>query len=84
VAFDEEKQKEQIAQLQKKEEEDLARLLADKYKTPYIDLSRISVDLDALHLVPEEQARAAGIAVIRATGKKLQVAVKNPDRKSVV
>jgi type II secretory ATPase GspE/PulE/Tfp pilus assembly ATPase PilB-like protein len=78
VAFDEEKQRDKIAKLQQREEEDLARLLAQKYKTPYIDLSRISIDIDALKLVPEDRARNAGVAVIQAIGKKLQVAVKNP------
>ncbi len=78
MAFDEDKQKEKIANLQRREEEDLAQLLAEKYKIPYLDISRITIDLDALRLIPEENARETGVAIIRATGKKLQVAVKNP------
>lgn len=78
MAFDEDKQKEKIANLQRREEEDLARLLAEKYKIPYLDLSRITIDLDALRLISEDNAREKGIAIIQATGKKLQVAVKNP------
>lgn len=83
MAFDEEKQKEKIANLQAREEEELARLLAVKYKTPYINLARISIDLDALKLISEDRAREVGIAIIQATGKKLQVAVKNPNLDSI-
>lgn len=83
MAFDEEKQKEKIANLQAREEEELARLLAVKYKTPYINLARISIDLDALKLIPEDRAREVGIAIIQAIGKKLQIAVKNPNLDSI-
>lgn len=83
MAFDEEKQRDKIEKLQQREEEDLTRLLAQKYKTPYLNLSRISIDLDALKLIPEAEARESGIAIIQAIGKKLQVAVKNPTLNSV-
>ncbi|MEK7576283.1 MAG: hypothetical protein AAB482_01175, partial [Patescibacteria group bacterium] len=83
MAFDEDKQRDKIAKLQQREEEDLTRLLAQKYKTPYLNLSRISIDLDALRLIPEAEARDAGIAIIQVIGKKLQVAVKNPNLDSV-
>lgn len=79
MIFDEEKQKEQLAQLQKKEEEELAQLLAQRYKIPYLDLSRTSIDLEALRIVPEARSREVGAAVIQAAGKKLKIAVKNPN-----
>ncbi|MEK7630735.1 MAG: GspE/PulE family protein [Patescibacteria group bacterium] len=78
MAFDEEQQKEKLSQLQQKEEEDLAQLLAKKYKIPYLNLGRAFIDLDALKLVPRDRAEAAGLAVVQSTGKKLQIAVKNP------
>lgn len=83
MAFDEEKQRDKISKLRQREEEDLARLLAQKYKTPYLDLSRISIDLDALKIFSEQRSRETGVAIIQAIGKKLQVAVKNPMTNSV-
>ena len=83
MAFNEEQQKDKLASIRRKEEEELALLLSKKYKTPYLDLSRTSIDPDALRLVPEDRARAAGLAVIRVTGKNLQVAVKNPTASAI-
>ncbi len=78
MAFDEEQQKEKLARLQQKEEEELAQILAKRYKIPYLNLGRVGIDLDALKLVPKDRAQHAGLAVVQSTGKKLQIAVKNP------
>ncbi len=78
MAFDEEQQKEKLDILQQKEEESLAQILAKKYKIPYINLGRASIDLDALKIIPKDRAQAAGLAIVQSTGKKLQIAVKNP------
>ena len=72
-----------LSELRKKEEEDLARVLATRHGIPYLDLSRITIDLDALKLIPENDARANGIAVIQGIGKKLQIVVTNPERPGV-
>lgn len=69
-----------LADLLKKEEEDLARTLAPKHGIPYLDLSRVTVDLDSLRMIPENVARENQIAVIQAIGKKAQVITTNPDR----
>ena len=69
-----------LSDLLKKEEEDLARTLAPKHGIPYLDLSRVTVDLDSLKLVPENVARENQIAVIQAIGKKAQIITTNPDR----
>lgn len=79
MAFDEQKQKEQVEAIEKKEAEELTQLLAVKYNVPYIDLARVSIDLDVLKLIPEDRARSLGIAVFQSSGKKLQIAVKNPN-----
>lgn len=72
-----------LGELRKKEEEDLARILAQKHGLTYLDLSRITIDLDSLKIIPEETARANSVAVIQSVGKKLQVALTNPDRPAV-
>lgn len=85
--FDEQKQKERLEEFHKREEEDLVSILAARYELPYLDLSGISVNGDALKLVPEQVAREAGIAPFQVTGKKLKVAVlspKNDKAKAVV
>lgn len=67
-------------ELRRKEEEDLARMLAPKHGIPYLDLSRIAIDIDALKIITEEHARENNIAVISGGGKKIQVVTTNPER----
>ena len=74
----EEKQKEKLKEMREQEAEDLAMILSKKYKTPYLNLTTTTVDLDALSLLPEETARKAKMAVFQKNGKKLEVAVLNP------
>ena len=69
-----------LTELRRKEEEGLARILAERHKISYLDLSRITIELDALKLIPEREARNNSVAVVQNVGKKLQVAVTNPDR----
>ncbi len=79
VTFEEEKQEEHLTKLRRKEEEDIVKMLSEKYHLPYADLSTIPVNVDALALIREEDARAGEIAVIQKTGKRLEVALKSPD-----
>lgn len=71
--------KEKIEELRKQEAEDLAKILSQKYQLPYLDLTRITIDLDSLKIVPEETARESRLAVFQSVGKKLQVAARNPN-----
>lgn len=68
-----------LSELYEKEAEDLAQIIAGKHRLPYIDLSRVSIDLDALRLVEAEEARLGMLAVFQKIGKKLQLALTNPD-----
>lgn len=79
VDFDEDKANKRIDDLHKKEEEDLAQMLSEKYGVEYLDLSRISIETDALRLIPEPDARAAKLAIFDAVGRKLKVAVLSPE-----
>lgn len=72
-----------LAELRKKEEEGLAQMLAQKHKISYLDLSKITIDLDSLKIIPEAEARSNAMAVIQSVGKKLQIAVTNPERSGV-
>lgn len=74
----------QIEELKAKEAEELALVLADRYKLPYIDLTKSLINTDALRLIPEAEARAAGIVSFKITGKNLSVAVSSPNRNETV
>lgn len=78
VQFDEEKQDRKLGELLRKEEEDLAQTLSLKYGIEYLDLSRMSINMDALRILPEEEARAGKAAIFDMVNKKLQVAVLAP------
>jgi len=79
VTFDEDKQNKKVDELLKKEEEELAKMLSQKYGIEYLDLSRMSIETDGLRLVPEAEAKEAKLAVFEITGRKLHVAVLSPE-----
>ncbi len=57
--FDTNAEDAKLSDLREREEEDLARLLADKYSLTYTDLTVMPVNVDALRVIPESQAREA-------------------------
>lgn len=71
---------EQIADLREQEAEELAQVLATRYKIPYIDLSRTLINTDALRLLKEEDARKASVAIFKISGKNLSLALSSPNR----
>lgn len=78
-AFDEEKQKKQLDDLHKEEEEQLVATLAEsKYGLPYIDLYRLGIDNEALRAVPEADAIAMKVAPFKLFGKNIFIAVRSP------
>lgn len=83
IDFDEEKRDDRLAELRKKEEEDLVGILSQKYNIPYVDLTGVSIEGDALRLIPEKTAREAGMAAFNVTGKKLLIAVLSPEKNEV-
>lgn len=80
LSFKEEKQEQKLAQIKAKEEEDTAKILAQKYGIPYLDVSHIPINTDALKILDESEARLGHLAIIQKTGKKLQIILKNPER----
>jgi type IV pilus assembly protein PilB len=69
-----------VAELRRREEEDLAKILSTKYQIPYADLSRITIDTDGLKILPEEEARKAKMAIFDLIGKHVRVALLAPGR----
>ncbi|MBI2476352.1 MAG: type II/IV secretion system protein [Candidatus Taylorbacteria bacterium] len=78
IQFDEDKQKQKLEEWRKKEEEDFAKIIAEKYGVEYISLALMPINTDALRLIKEETARRAGVAAFNLVGKKVQVAVISP------
>lgn len=80
ISFDDNKSNQRLHDLRQQEEEDLAELIAGKYKLPYVDLSGIAINTDGLKLIPKDMAEKAKIAVFDMNGKKLKIAVISPKR----
>ncbi|MEK7471218.1 MAG: GspE/PulE family protein [Patescibacteria group bacterium] len=77
--FDEEKQNKQLDELHKKEEEQLVATLAEsKYGLPYIDLSRLGIDNEALRIISEKDSRELNIAPFKLFGKNIFVVLHSP------
>ncbi len=78
IIFNEEKQNKRLKELHYQEAEELAQVLSQRYQLPYIDLSKSSINADALRLVPEAEARAAGVVAFKAVGKKISLGAISP------
>ncbi len=77
--FDEDKQNKQLADLKRKEEEDLVSLLAEtKYNLPYADLYKVGIDNEALRAIDERDAHEKHIAPFKIIGKKIYIALRTP------
>jgi hypothetical protein len=59
VQFNEDKQKQKLEELQELEEEGLAQAMSQKYGLPYIDLDVNPINIDALRIIKEGDAREA-------------------------
>ncbi|HEY4524513.1 MAG TPA: GspE/PulE family protein [Candidatus Paceibacterota bacterium] len=79
LVFKEDEQTKRLDELHTKEAEDLAQVLAQKYNLSYVDLSKLPINTDALHLIPEAEARAGKIAVFKISGKSLWVVILSPN-----
>lgn len=75
----EEKQKEFLAKVRREEEENRAKLLAEKTNFPYLNLAFTPIESDALILIPKERTLKAKAAIINQEVKNLHLAVLNPD-----
>ncbi len=81
--FDTEAEDAKLALLREKEEEDLARILSEKYGLTYTDLSVVPVSTEALRLIPEDVARKAEMVAFNKVAKKVSVGMRNPQNPEV-
>src|SRR3989338_5015015 len=83
MKFQEEKQKEFLIKVRHEEEENRAKLLAEKLGFPYLDLSFVQIEGDALVIISKELSEIAKAAIINKEAKLLQLVALNPDGKEV-
>jgi len=81
--FDDKGQEEKLARLRVEEEEDVTRLLSEKYSLPYTDLSIVPINMDALRVIPENTAREAEAIAFDKSGKNISLAIPSPDNDSL-
>lgn len=79
VIFDEDKQNKRLEDLRKKEEEDLAQILANKYGVSYLDLTVTPVNIDSLRIISEIEAREGQMAIFNEVNKVISVGVLSPN-----
>lgn len=81
IQFDEEKEEKQYSDLKIQEEEELVRILAEeKYKIPYINLSDMPIENDAIRTITEKEALEKEIAPFKIMGKDVYIAIHSPQK----
>lgn len=79
VQFDEDKQNQRVDELKKREAENLAQMLSDKYGIPYIDLSVTPVNIEALRVIKEQESHDANVVAFNILDKKVSVGILAPE-----
>ena len=77
--FDEDKEKKWVGELRDKEEENLAQIMSGRYNIPYLDLSVTPINVDAIRLVSEIEAREGQLGVFNEVDKKVSIGVLSPN-----
>ncbi|MBA3789174.1 type II/IV secretion system protein [Patescibacteria group bacterium] len=75
--FDTTAEDEKLAAVRAREEEDLARVLAEKNNVPYTDLSIVAINMDALRVISQKDAEEAQAVAFDKNGKHLSLAVRS-------
>ncbi len=71
-------QLQKLKKIKIKSEEKLIKIFAENAGLKYVDLSLKSINTDALKLIPEERAKAGGMAVFDMQDKKVDIALRSP------
>ncbi len=82
--FDNAKEDKKLELLYLQEEETLARTLAEtKYHIPYVDLSKVVLENEALKVIPENLAKELEVAPFNIAGKKILIAARAPEHDGI-
>jgi type IV pilus assembly protein PilB len=83
VEFADLEQQKRVDFLRRREEEELAQMLSQKYGVEYIDLTLVAVNSDALRLLTEAESRDAEVAAFGRVGKRVSLAARAPENPKV-
>jgi len=75
----EEKLASKLTEVRRQEEDKYARDLAKKLNLPFIDITVLPIETDALVLIDETTARQGKMAVIKKTDSNIKIALENPE-----
>lgn len=78
--FDTNAEDQKLALIREQEAEDLATVLSEKFGIPYTNLGLIPINMDALRVIPQEDAKEAQAVAFDRTGKRLLIAARDPER----
>lgn len=81
--FDTEAENAKLSAVRAREEEDLVRVLSEKYAIPYTDFSIIPLNMDALRLIPQKEAEGAEAVAFDKNGKHLSLAIVHPGNEAL-
>ncbi len=74
----EEKLEQKVSEVHHREEEARAQFLASKLNLPYINLTGLPIDSEALSLLTEKEARKGMLIIVRKTDDGLKIALTDP------
>ncbi len=77
--FDDRFSTEKMGEFKAQEEESLIRALSIRYGHQYVNLRGVTINPDALKLIPEDVARSAGLIAFEKMNKKISLAIRNPN-----
>ena len=83
ASFDRDAEDAKLAAIRAEEEEDLVRIISEKHGIPYVDLAFVPLNMDALRIIPETEARSTEAAAFDKNGKHLSIAVRDPETDAV-
>lgn len=72
-------EKDKMQALREREEESLIKRLSQQYGHTYINLVGITINPEALLVIPEKEAMAANVAAFERIKKRLSIAIRNPN-----
>ncbi|PIT93314.1 MAG: hypothetical protein COU06_00605 [Candidatus Harrisonbacteria bacterium CG10_big_fil_rev_8_21_14_0_10_38_8] len=84
ISNDDPKLKKQLEKLWRQSEERLVEQKTNKQKGTYIDLTQSPIDLNGLKLIGEERARELEAVIFTEKGKKIALAVFDPEKKELI
>ena len=79
IQFDDTYNKERMDEIHSKEEEHLIKGLAVQYGYQFIDLQGITLNPDAIKILPEAEAKAGNMIIFETVRKRISVAIRNPN-----